>query len=449
MNRTISGLQFWETELQGAQLPDERFRPNLIKMCHHLQEKPGHSFSAACGPSVRKAAHRLFSKGTSIDIQRGHRQKTRERCRGHELVLVVEDTTDLNYEGHGHTEGLGDIGGRFATKGLNIHTAMALTTDGEPLGLIGQHTWAPSGSGREKKHSEYPIEEKESYKWIRTKEWVNEWFRDHAGWAIVVGDREADFYEHFAWPREEPVEILVRARYLRRNIYFQGKKMNLGKVPALVGEIGQMEVRIGRQKNRKARTAKLSVRTAEIECPPTFKRKGDRVPMTLVHVKEVPTKGIKDPVEWYLLTTLEVSDLEEACQIIRFYMLRWTIERFHYVLKTGLRVERLQFDNFTRLSHALEVCSLVAWQLLWTAYLAKAKPKENASDFFDQTEIEILTIYTGQKIKTTTDYILALGSLSGFVKSKAQPLPGEKLLWQGLKLLRAMKKGFMMRNNSS
>lgn len=428
----------------NARLPDERYRANLVKMCCGLQERPEHSFSAACGPSVRKAAHRLFSNEECIDIQYGHRAMTRQRCQGHELVLIVEDTTDLNYNSHEETEGLGNLGGKGDVKGLNMHTALAMSAEGEPLGLIGQHIWAPSSAGRSKKVHEYPIEEKESYKWIRTKQWVNEWFRDHNGWAIVVGDREADFYEHFAWQREEPVELLVRARNLKRNIFHDGGPVKLGQVPDALAPVGEFEVEIERQKGRKARTARLEVRTAQIECPPSANKVGPTLGLTLVHVKENGTQGKEDPIEWYLLTTLAVNGFEEACQVIGFYVLRWVIERYHYILKQGMRVERLQFDTFTRLKHALEVCSLVAWQILCLARIGKTSPKAEAAEHFDGVEVEILEKCTNRKIKTVTDYILALGQLSGFVKSAAQPLPGEKLLWQSMKLLNAMKTGFLL-----
>ncbi|MCC6726288.1 MAG: hypothetical protein IT258_17405 [Saprospiraceae bacterium] len=146
----------------------------------------------------------------------------------------------------------------------------------------------------------------------------------------------------------------------------------------------------------------------------------------------------------FLLTTLPVVGFGEASEIVGFYVLRWVIERFHYILKQGMKVERLQFDNFTRLKHALEVCSMVAWHILWMSRVAKAKPTAEATEYFDKTEIEILEKCTNKKIKTTTDYVLALGRLSGFIKSKAQPLPGEKLLWQSIKLLNAMKAGFLL-----
>lgn len=296
MHKNTASLEFWSEELEYSKLPDERFRSNLVKMCHSLQEKPEHSFSSACGEVVRKSAHRLFSKEESIDIQLGHRHKTLERCKNHNRILVIEDTADLNYSSHKSTKGLGGLGGKN-TKGLNIHSAMVLTTEAEPLGLIGQYIWAPRASGRKKKNHNYSIQEKESFKWIRTKNWVNEWFEDYHGQVIVVGDREADFYEHFSWSRKQSIELLIRAQHLNRNIFYKGNKTKVSKIPELVEELGKLEVTIPRQKNRKKRKAQLSLRVAKIEYPPAYHKKGKTHSLTLVHVKEIEKEGIKSPVE--------------------------------------------------------------------------------------------------------------------------------------------------------
>ncbi|MCB9325805.1 MAG: hypothetical protein H6571_18855 [Lewinellaceae bacterium] len=134
-------------------------------------EKPEHSFSSACGEVVRENQHIVFfSKEESIDIQLGHRHKTLERCKNHNRILVIEDTADLNYSSHKSTKGLGGLGGKKKYKGLNIHSAMVLTTEAEPLGLIGQYIWAPrASSGEKEENHNYSIQEKESFKWIRTK----------------------------------------------------------------------------------------------------------------------------------------------------------------------------------------------------------------------------------------------------------------------------------------
>lgn len=103
-------------ELSGAQLPDQRFRRHLQLMCERLFQHPGRSFSAACGPGVRKAGSRLFSY-PQADLLRGHRQETIKRAATYDRVLVASDTTEINYDSHKGKKGLGTLHGRFATQG--------------------------------------------------------------------------------------------------------------------------------------------------------------------------------------------------------------------------------------------------------------------------------------------------------------------------------------------
>jgi hypothetical protein len=438
---------FWASELDGAKLPDQRFFPNLVRMCSRLEDRTGLSFSSACGPSTRKSAYRLFSKTEEMDIQWGHKQNTVKRSAGQDLILIVEDTTDINYSSHKSTKGLGNLGGRYETPGICLHSAIALSSSGEPFGLVGQYAWAPKYRWRQKQVAKYSIEEKESYKWIKTKEWVNELYSDFSGKVLVIGDREADIYEHFSYPRADHIELLFRAGQLQRTIIYNNSKVKLKFLPDHLEQIGERIIQIERRKNEKKREVRLAIKIGKLVCPVPSQKKGEPLELTLVHVKEIDQS--KDPVEWYLLTTQKVDNLEHAQQLIDFYTTRWTIERFHYVLKSGMRIEQMQFDNFTRLTHAIEVCSMVAWKLLWLNYIARIKPDDPAKKLFDSQEINILEKVTKRKITTNTDYILALGSLSGFVKSKAQPLPGEKLLWQAVKLLHAIKTGVNLSKDSS
>lgn len=127
--------------------------------------------------------------------------------------------------------------------------------------------------------------------------------------------------------------------------------------------------------------------------------------------------------------------------------MRWVIERFHYVLKQGLRIERLQFDNFTRLANAVKLCSIVAWQLLRIAYLSKAKEPAPADQYFDPQEKMLLEKIGASKIETVTDHILALGKLLAFIPSTKQPYPGEKLLWQAIQQINAIRAEFLIAQN--
>jgi hypothetical protein len=445
----VQSFSDWAThEMKGTPLPDERFRHNLVQMCSRLSIHCGQSFSGACGPAIRKSANRLFSH-EGLELQDGHIQQTVDRCRQKPSVLVLEDTTDLNYASHRQTTGLGDLGGGDSViYGVCAHSALAVSLDKEPLGLLGQHIWAPINEKRGSSElRNLSIEQKESYKWLRTLKWLNNWMKDYNGQAIVVGDQEGDFYEHFSASRNPNVELVIRLHHRQRLVIWENKKMNINELQSNLCCSGERKVVLSARKGQKERTAILSVYYAPIICPASENRTGSDVPLYVVWAVERDIKPGIEPIEWIILTTIPIENFEDACRILDIYTTRWIIERFHYVLKQGLRVERLQFDNFPRLTNAIKLCSIVAWQLLRIAYLSKAKEFDTADPHFDKQEQLVLEKLTGSKIETVKDHILALGKLVGFVPSKKQPYPGEKLLWQAVQQLNSIKLGFILAQN--
>jgi hypothetical protein len=434
-------IKWAEQEFAGSKLPDERFRSNLYKMAASLADKPDQSFSSACGETVRKAAWRLFST-TELDLSGGHEIALLKRCAGHDIILVPEDTTDLNYWNHKQTEGLGLLGGSKIVLGLAVHSAIALSEAGEPLGIVCEHIWAPVANGEKQgKHHTYPITEKESNKWLLALDWVKECFNEFSGTVVLIGDREADIYEHFAAKRAPNVELLVRARDLRRKVNYASEPCKVGDLAQLMPLKGQLSVKVNRQKDRKERIAELEVRFGEVVCPATTRKRGEALKIFVVHAKEIKPEIGTEPIEWFLFTTLRVDNIQTAIRMLEYYAKRWKIERFHYVLKQGLKIERLQFDNFVRLKNAIQLYLIVGWYLLRLSSLAKVFSDEPATEYFDLIDIQILEQTTGKKIKTVEQYVLSLSSLQGFAPSQKQPLPGEKILWQSLKMLMAMRRG--------
>src|SRR5205085_4075033 len=139
-----------------------------------------------------------------------------ERCADEDTILVVEVTTDIHYR-QPHKQGMGILGGtktRVAL-GLNMHTALALTVEGECLGIVHQHIWAPKAASSTTNRHKLPVEDKETIKWIKTLKAVNKcWSQQQQ--VVVVADREADFFEHYAQPTKDNVSLLVRVSHLNR-----------------------------------------------------------------------------------------------------------------------------------------------------------------------------------------------------------------------------------------
>lgn len=428
-------------EMKGAKIGHERYRSNAMQILFCMGANSGLSLSAALGERLRKSAHRLFSQ-QQIDLQQGHREQSVLRCAGHEWVLALEDTTDLNYQDHPSKQGMGQLGGMYDCRGVSIHSALLVSPQGEPLGLLGQHIWAPSSSGREKRPFHYTIEEKESYKWLILLKQIEANFKSRSQKVLIVADREADFYEHLVHDRSPNIGFVIRGRALKRNILVGDKPLKVQDLPDLFELKGMLEVALSKQKNRDARVAKLALRYGTFTYPPPFGHQGKSIQMSLVHAREVD--GPTDAIEWYLFTSLPVNTFEDAQLVLDIYTKRWMIERFHYILKTGLRVEKLQIDNFERLVNALKMYAIVGWRILHLNYVAKASPERKAGEVFEQVHIQILHAMTRKQIKTVVDFVVALGSLAGFKPTKKQPLAGEKLLWQAWSILHNVQWGWTL-----
>lgn len=414
-------------EFADIALRDQRQRPSLLAIAERLSQHPECSFSANCGPALRKAGWRLFSQ-PDVELQTAHRQASLERADACPRILVVQDTTDLNYNTHAQTQGLGILGGPDIA-GLSMHSALLLNGQGVPLGLLGQRIWAPSAQGRPLPNYRYPLAEKESHRWVEVLTWVNQYLAHHPD-VTVVADREADFYEYLAWPRPANTSLLVRVQHLHRGVDWHGHRMPLEAVPFFLR--GQRRVEIPRQSGQSAQTVDLSVDVQPLTCPPAERRTGSAIAVWVVRAWEVAPASKQEAIDWYLLSTKPIHTLEQAYEQLDTYCLRWRIERFHYVLKQGLRVERLQFDHFTRLSKALQVYSVVAWHLLYLTHQVRHTPQEPALEHLSEQQVTLLETLTGRQVRTLQQVVLSIAGLAGFCPTKKQPLPGEKLLWRGL-----------------
>lgn len=440
-------LDSWgKREFMGCGVEDLREAKSISNMADKLLSTPESSFSNSVGNGLRKAAWRIFSK-EEVDISCGHYRQTSLRCSTESVVLVHQDTTDLNLSGHLSSEGLGNLGGGRKGKpilGLCVHSALATTEAGIPLGLVSQKIWAPTVGSRERGEIPYlPIEEKESYRWLETLKDINFRLKDVSK-VVVVSDRESDFYEYIAALRNENMELLFRAHHLHRKVYVNGVKIPLGQVS--FSSCSEVEVSLPKSKTRAARVARLSLSWGAILCPASYARKGADYPLSLIIAKEIAPPKDQEAVVWYLLTSQSITTLEEAFQNIEYYKKRWTIERWHYVLKQGLRVEKLQFDTFTSLSNAIGLLSIVAWQLYLLKKLVEEQEYIPAEEVLTEVQLEVLEEQSQKKILYLKEALLIIALLGGFTPSKKQPLPGEMTLWKGYKILNVMIQGYKLAN---
>jgi hypothetical protein len=275
------------------------------------------------------------------------------------------------------------------------------------LGVLRAQGRAPASKAPEDTRPTFaiPIEEKKTFPWI-------EHHRDLVALAadmpqtrlIDVCDREADFFELFDEQRAAPgVELLVRAKY-NRNITEEPFK--LWEAVRQTPVQSRVRVYLPRQSarpkrskqqarpTRPGRTTELAVRALRIQLRPAHYH-ADKPPMDIgvIHAREEHPPPNTPGVEWFLLTTIEIPSPAAAEQCLRWYCLRWRIEDWHRVLKSGCRIEDLAHATAERLRRAIAINLVIAWRIMLMTLLGRETPALPAEVLFSDVELRTLHAY--------------------------------------------------------
>ena len=439
-------MQSWaEDELRTLELGDVRRARRLAAIVYTLARRPGMSLPQTFASKADlNAAYYAFNSEFTVPcaIRDAHKDATVERIRPHPLVIVPNDTTNLDFTDHDAVFGLGHLDGRNRL-GLLAHTAIAVTPEGLMLGTLHQQVWARDleAKGQNSARATRETGDKESQKWLTCLEAVQRAVPETTT-AVLTGDRESDLYPLFAHEREPHVELLVRSAQNRR---VEGEHRLLNDAVRAVLPCGTLTIDVRGADNRAARSAKLTLRYTSVSMlPPKNEPKSKGLQPVEVRVvlaeEEMPPEGAQ-PLRWLLLTTLPVASAGAAAQMVTYYSRRWTIERLHYVLKSGCRFEKLQLGTTEALETALAICNIVAWKLLNLTHLIRLTPEVPSDIVFERAEWEALCCYAAQsprppkKPPNVREAVRMVAKLGGFLGRKGDGEPGVKTIWQGLAVL--------------
>jgi hypothetical protein len=460
-------LTWGREEMAGAALWDQRCVRSVAAICEARLNRPRVSFSKACGDALRQAGHRICAhrKTTVEGLLRGHFCQTARRCE--ELyaqapehpILLVTDTTSLNYASHPATEGLGPINQTLSSKGLLAHSVLALPFEGLPAGLAHVAIWARDperlGQSRERHaRRRRATATREGQKWIDAL-WGAEATLPSGVPGLLIADREADFYELFAAPRRPGLELLVRAHQPRR---VTGPDLPtaaplLGAIQA-VASWGTVEIEVPRQRGKPARTAVLEVRSTAVHLPrPTDGADSESgspesIGMWAVYASEIDPPPGAEPLRWLLLTSMPVRSFQEARLMLRYYTRRWVIEELHLVLKSGFGAERLQCDDAHTLKNCLALLYVVSWKVLHLRDIARCVPETSAAEVVEADELAVLEANEGRALLTARDVVRAIAHLGGFPRNPSAGEPGVRSLWDGLQRLEGAVAGWRLAHSS-
>jgi hypothetical protein len=197
--------------------------------------------------------------------------------------------------------------------------------------------------------------------------------------------------------------------------------------------------------------ATLELRFRRIRVLPPI-GKQDRYPpldLTVLHAVERGKPTNRDRIEWKILTDLPIRSRPDAVQCLRWYALRWRIETFFKILKTGCRPETLRMRSAERLTNAIAVSCILAWRIFWITMIGREAPGVPAHLAFTETEIEILDrLVPGRPGQTNPRNLAArvvqLARLGGFLARKRDGPPGNLVIWRGLARLTDLQLGFAL-----
>jgi hypothetical protein len=323
-----------------------------------------------------------------------------------------------------------------------MHSSLAVTTEGLPLGLAAVKFWTRKkfkGTAALKKKinpTRIPIEKKESIRWLENLKQSTELLGD-PGRCIHIGDRESDIYELFCAAKEVGTHFLVRTcvdRLAGDGDHTIADEMDETAVKGL----HRIDVR---DSNGDPDEAVLEIRYRKIRVlPPIGKQK--RYPaltLTVIHAEERETPKNRQKIDWKLITDLPVQSSKDAIEKLEWYALRWKIEVFHKILKSGCKAEESKLRTAQRLTNLVSVFCILSWRVFWMTMLNRSTADAPPNLALTGIEIGLLDHLVNDKTphrrKTLSHYLIKIARLGGYLARASDPPPGNTVMWRGLSRL--------------
>ena len=425
-------------EFAGAKLGDGRLKVRLIKLAARFADKPTASIPGACPDwAETQGVYRFFDQASDgkrslgwQDILDPHIVQTEARMRQHPVVLCLQDSTELNFNGQG-ISGLGPLSYE-AQRGMYLHPTYVVTPEREPLGITDAWMWA-----REPKAADGTRPGiRESLRWTEGYERIAEMAATMPDTRLVyVADREADIVGLMQRGHAlgNPADWLIRSKHNR--CLPEGGKL---WAAVLAGApLGEIEFMMASRHGQAARMVHQQIFARSVRLDDG---QGRQLSVTCLIAKEITAPDGVKPIEWRLLTNRVAQTLDDLVELIEWYRCRWEIETFFHVLKNGCRVEALQLGSVGKIELALAVYMVVSWRLARLVRLGRTHPDLVATVFFTDEEWKGAYILAKKPIPKTTptlrEVIRRIAMLGGFLARKSDGEPGVKTLWLGFARIR-------------
>ncbi len=460
-------MSHWlEREVAGCPFQDLRHGKRFRTLLGQLSEQLGGSIPFACQDwAATKAPYRFLSNNRISEekILAGHFFCTRERTAAHaHPVLVLHDTTEFVYRPE-EPYAIGiirkqqtryDSRPRYhTTSGVLTHSSLVVAREGLPLGLAAIKFWTRDkfhGANALKRRinpTRVSTEQKESYRWlekVKQSTALLPWPER----PVHIGDRESDSYELFSIAQDAGTHFLLRTcvdRPAGEGDHTVADEMREVNVQGL----HRIEVR-DKKGNISEAVLELCYRRIRV-LPPIAKQKLYPALMgTVLHATEREAPKGRDRIDWKLVTNLPVRSRKEAIEKLNWYAMRWKIETFHKILKSGFKAEELRLRTTERIVNLIAIFCILSWRVFWMTMLNRSLPEASPQMALTSTELYLLDQLVPDRPghvppnNTITIYLTKLARLGGSLARAKDPPPGNLVMWRGLTRLSDIQLGFIL-----
>jgi hypothetical protein len=452
----------WE-DLGGCQFRDARLGRRFQKLVRQLETRLGQSIPLACQDWTNtKAAYRFLSNRRVSEgtILSGHFQATRDRVAAADgPILILHDTTEfVYYRESAQALGVLKTGfkGRaepYAVRGVLMHSSLAVTTEGLPLGLTAIKFWSRSkfkGTNALKRSvnpTRVPIEEKESIRWLENLKYSTELLGE-AGRCVHIGDRESDIYELFCTAEQSGTKFLLRTcvdRLAGDGRHTISAAMRNAKVKAVY----RLEIRDAKGTVSET-TVEVRYQRLQIQPPIGKQKRYPSLRLTVIHARERTKPKDREKIDWKLITNLSVRSRKDALEKLSWYAMRWKIETFHKILKSGCKAEASKLRAAERIVNLIALFCILSWRIFWMTMMNRVAPTASPTLALTTIEMHVLDLLIHDKAAnrrrkaTLASYLTKIARLGGYLARTKDPPPGNAVMWRGLSRLTDLELGFVM-----
>jgi len=442
-----------ENNFADAQLGDARRTRRLVESAALIAQHPEKSFTQIFDWNELRGFYRLCDQEEANleGVLQPHWTETRRAMSKQPLVLIVHDTTELDFTTHPKLQGSGTIG-NGSGKGFLQHNSLAiLPATRQVLGLAYQQLQVRQAAPQGETNSQRKKRRRESELWLKGIRGTGP-VPEGCCW-VDVGDRGCDIYEAMIAARQQQHQFLFRASQ-NRSVWLSedgASQVYLLDYARSLPSQGNDQVDIPGRGGRPARTAEVALAAAPVWVPAPANTPGHRrqpvIAAWVIRIWEPQAPAeVAEPLEWLLLCSLPSQTLEELKQRRDWYCCRWLVEVYHDIEKNGCSEEDRRFETAERMETCLAVLSVVAVRVFQLRCALHNQPEEPAEQVATVEEIEVVRRWTKTKSRrlTVREFVRGVAKLGGFLGRKNDGEPGIRALWRGYQRMQDMLIGFQL-----